>query len=62
MLIYCPRKIQRLYVSKFFHDRKKTNFLKELNFVGVYDKIDRVGFSEFPDVFGRKLYEYRKKR
>ena len=62
MLIYYPRKIQRLYVPKFFHDRKKTNFLKELNFVGVYDKIDRVGFSEFPDVFGRKLYEYRKKR
>ena len=61
MLIYYPRIIQRLFVPKFFHDRNKTNFLKELRFIGVYDKIDRVGFSEFPDIFGRKLYEYRKK-
>ena len=61
MLIYYPHKIQRPFVPKFSHNRNKTSFLKELNFVGVYDKIDRVGLSEFPDVFGRKLYEYRKK-
>ena len=29
--------------------------------MGIFDKIDRVGFSEFPDIFGRKLYENRKK-
>ena len=56
-----PRKIQRLFVPNFFYDRNKTNFLKELNFVEIYDKIDRVGFSEYLDVFGRKRYEYRKK-
>ena len=38
MLIYYPRKIQRLFVPKYFHNKNKTNFLKELNFVGVYDK------------------------
>ena len=32
-----------------------------MKFVGIYDKIDRVGFSEYPNVFGRKLYQYRKK-
>ena len=38
MLIYYPHKIQRLFVPKYFHNKNKTNFLKELNFVGVYDK------------------------
>ena len=54
-------KIQRLFVPKFFHYRNKTNFLKELKFIGVYNKIDRVNFSEFPDNFGRKLYENEQK-
>ena len=40
MLIYYPCKIHLQFVPKFFHDRNKTNFLKELNFVGVYDKIN----------------------
>lgn len=41
MLIYYPRKIERLFVPKFFHDRSDKNFLKSLKFVGEYDKIDR---------------------
>ena len=28
--------------------------------MGKYDKIDTKGFSEFPDLLGRKFYEYRK--
>ena len=47
--------------QNFFYDRNKTNFLKELNFVGIYDKIERVGFSKYLDVFGRKRYKDRKK-
>ena len=38
MLIYYPRKIQCLFVPKYFHNKNKTNFLKELSFVGVYGK------------------------
>ena len=61
MLIYFPCKIQRLFVPKFFHDRNKTNFLKELNFVGIYDKMDRVGFSEYPDVLVENVMSIEKK-
>ena len=45
----------------FYHDRNTVNFLKELQFVGEFDTIDKIGLSGIPTVFGRKLYEYRTK-
>ena len=53
------KKINRLFVSKFYHDRKNSNFLKNLKYIGEKNKIDKTGFSEIPE-FGRKLYEYQK--
>ena len=47
MIVYCSRKIQRLFVPKFYHDRNKRNFLKNLKYIGEYDKIDRKFFSNF---------------
>ena len=52
-------RIIRLFVPKFYHDRKDTNFLRGLQFVGEKSDIDEVGFSEFSSILGRKLYEYR---
>ena len=52
-------RIIRLFVPKFYHDRKDTNFLKGLQFVGEKSDIDEFGFSEFSPILGRKLYEYR---
>ena len=48
-------KIQRLLVPRFFHDRRQTNFLKDLVFIG--EKTIDVHFSKFKTI-GRKLYEY----
>ena len=60
VMVYYNRKIQRLFVPKFYHERKSKNFLKTLKFIGEWDIIDKIGFSEFPNEFGRKLYEYQK--
>ena len=59
--IFYRKKIERLFVLKFYHDRNTVNFVKELQFVGEFDTIDKIGLSEIPAVFGRKLYEYRTK-
>ena len=45
-LFFIGKKIERLFVPKFFHDRNTVNFLKELQFVGEFDTIDKTGFSE----------------
>ena len=50
-------RIQRLLVPRFFHDRRQTNFLKDLIFIGEKTNID-LQFSKFKAI-GRKLYEYR---
>ena len=50
-------RIQRLFVPRFYHDRKDTNFLKDFRFVGKKNNINEKGFSDTPK-FGRKLYEY----
>ena len=60
-LFFIGKKIERLFVPKFFHDRNTVNFLKELQFVGEFDAIDKTRFSENPTTFRRKLYEYRTK-
>ena len=51
-------RIVRLFVPKFYHDRKDKNFLKELVFVGKKKEIIEKNFFEAP-LLGRKLYEYR---
>ena len=50
-------RVQRLFVPRFYHDRRKTNFLRELKFKGEEKEIDETGFSE-EKLLGRKLYEY----
>ena len=31
---YCNKRIQRLFVQKFYHERSSKNFLKKLKFIG----------------------------
>ena len=50
-------RIQRILVPRFFHDRRQTNVLKDLIFIGEKTNIDSQ-FSKFKAI-GRKLYEYR---
>ena len=52
-------RIIRIFVPKFYHDRKDTTFLRGLQFVGEKSEIDEAGFSEFSSILVRKLYEYR---
>ena len=52
-------RIQRLFIPKFYHDRKNTNFLKNLIYVGEKQETDEKYFSENGTSLGRKLYEYR---
>ena len=57
-IIRCTDRLKRLFVPKFYHDRKDTNFLKGLLYVGEKKEIDERNFFEGP-LLGRKLYEYR---
>ena len=42
VMLYYHREIQRLFVSKFYHERKSKNFLKALKFIGVgYNRQNR---------------------
>ena len=52
-------KIKRLFVSRFYHDRKDKNFLKNLKYIGEKKEIDERYFSEQGTSFGRRLYEYQ---
>ena len=45
-----------LFVPKYYHDRR-TNFLKNLKFVGEKPEINKNYFRE-NEILGRKLYEY----
>ena len=51
-------RIQKRFVPKFYHDRRQTNFLKGMRFVGKYPKINESSFYRFKAI-GRQLYEYR---
>ena len=55
--IRCTNKVKRIFVPKFYRDRKNTNFLNNLKYVGKKDKIDERDFSEINES-SRKLYEY----
>ena len=51
-------RIQKLFVPRFYHDRRQTNFLKDMRFVGEYPKINESQFCKFKSI-GRRLYKYR---
>ena len=53
-------RVVRLFVPRFYYDRRNTNFLKNLKFVGVKKEIDKKHFNSF-SALGRKLNEFQKK-
>ena len=60
-IVRYTNRIKRLFVTRFYHDRKDRNFLKGLVYAGEKTEIDEIDFSELP-VLGRKLYEYQIKK
>ena len=57
-IVRYTNRIKRLFVTRFYHDRKDRNFLKGLVYVGEKPEIDEIGFNQLP-VLERKLYEYQ---
>ena len=55
--LFYENKVECIFVHKFYHDKRDTNFLKFLSYVGEYGP----GCSrcKFPQI-GRKSYEYKK--
>ena len=51
-------RIQKLFVPRFYHDRRQVKFLKNMRFVGEHLKINESQFFKFKSI-GRRLYEYR---
>ena len=49
-------KIQRLFVPKFYHNRRDKNFLKNLICIGEKKEIDKKYFYEDGTSLGRRLY------
>ena len=49
--------LSNLYVPKFFHDKRQTNFLKDLKFVEVKEPESNTFFSKSKSI-GRRLYPY----
>ena len=58
MMVYFDRKIEKLFVPKFYHDNRTKTFLKTLKFVRVWDTIENKKLFEYPGKLGRKLYIY----
>ena len=58
VLRYTER-IQRLFVPKFYHNRRDKNFLKNLIYIGEKKEIDEKYFHEEGTSLGRRLYEYQ---
>ena len=56
-MTFFSNKIGRVFVRKFFYDKRAENFLKYLEYVGGYGP-DNVRF-EYPEA-GRKYYQYKK--
>ena len=43
-------RIQKLFVPRFYHDRRQTNFLKDMKFVGEFPKINKSSFCKFKSI------------
>ena len=56
-MIVFGNRVGSVFIPKFFHDKRTTNFLKYLEYVGEYGP-DNIR-CEFPEV-GRKHYTYKK--
>ena len=46
IFIVYPHWTQRIFVPKYYHDRRRTNFLKNLRFVGEKLELDKRYFQE----------------
>ena len=55
-LISLTSKVGRVFLPKFFHDKKVKDFLKHLEYAGEY-RTDNV-WCEYPEIW-RKYYDYR---
>ena len=55
-LLLLTSKVGRVFVPKFFHDKRARNFIKHLEYIGEYGP-DNVR-CEYQEI-GRKYYEYR---
>ena len=56
-ILFYENKVGHIFVPKFYHDKRGTNFLKFLSYVGEYG-LDN-SLCEFSQI-GRKLYKYKK--
>ena len=50
-------RINRLFIPRFYHDRRNVNFLKGLVYIGTKREIDERNFSEIL-LLGRRIFEY----
>ena len=57
IFIVYPHRTQRIFIPKYYHDRRRTNFLKDLRFAGEKPELDEIYFQE-NQILRRKLYEY----
>ena len=55
-IFYADRTV-RLFVPKFYHEKRNTSFLRKLTYIGGKKDINENGFCE-NKILGRKLYEY----
>ena len=56
-MIVFGNRVGSVFIPKFFHDKRTTNFLKYLEYVGEYGP-DNIR-CKFPEV-GKKHYKYKK--
>ena len=56
-IIFFENKVGRIFVPKFYHDKKDTNFLKFLSYVGEHGPDN--SRCKLPHIEG-KLYQYKK--
>ena len=56
-ILFYENKVGCVFVPEFYHDKRDTNFLKFLSYVGEYGPDNSC--CEFPQI-GRKLCEYKK--
>ena len=59
VVLWYTERIQRLFVPKFYHNRRDKNFLKNLIYIGEKKEIDKKYFYEEGTSLGRRLYEYQ---
>ena len=57
-ILFYEKKVRRIFVPKVYHDKRDTNFLKFLSYVGEHEPDNLC--CKYQQI-GRKLYEYKKK-